>query len=162
MMQVEERVKELVLEKIVDRSDLFLVAVKMHGNGRLEVLVDGDQGISIQDCADISRHVGFHLEEESVLDHAYFLEVSSPGIDYPLTQIRQYLKNIGRNVEVEYSEEGNSIKKEGKLLEVNDLSVKIEAIIKNKNLPKGRKPAVEVVEIPFEHIITTKVLISFK
>jgi ribosome maturation factor RimP len=162
MMKVEERVKELVLEKIVDRSDLFLVAVKMHGNGRLEVLVDGDQGISIQDCADISRHVGFHLEEESVLDHAYFLEVSSPGIDYPLTQIRQYLKNIGRNVEVEYSEEGNSIKKEGKLLEVNDLSVKIEAIIKNKNLPKGRKPAVEEVEIPFEHIITTKVLISFK
>lgn len=162
MLQVEERVKELVLEKIADRDDLFLVNVKMHGNGRLEILVDGDQGISIQDCADISRHVGFHLEEENIVNHAYFLEVSSPGVDYPLTQKRQFVKNIGRTISVVYEEDGKRIEKEGKLLEVNDLSVSIEAIVKNKNLPKGRMPAVEEVSIPLDKIITTKVLISFK
>lgn len=161
-MQVEERVKELVLEKIADRNDLFLVNVKMHGNGRLEILVDGDQGISIQDCADISRHVGFHLEEENVVDHAYFLEVSSPGVDYPLTQKRQFVKNIGRTISIVYDEDGKRIEKEGKLLDVNDLSISIEAIVINKNLPKGRKPAVEEVSIPLDKIITTKVLISFK
>lgn len=161
-MLVEERVKELVLDKIADREDLFLIAVKMYQNGRLEVLVDGDQGVSIRDCADISRHVGFHLEEESIIPHAYHLEVSSPGIDTPLTQLRQYQKNIGRSVEVTIESEGNNLVREGKLLEVTDSVVTLEAVISNKKLPKGRKPAMEIVEIPFESIITTKVLISFK
>lgn len=161
-MLVEERVKELVLDKIADREDLFLIAVKMYQNGQLEVLVDGDQGVSIRDCADISRHVGFHLEEESIIPHAYHLEVSSPGIDTPLTQLRQYQKNIGRSVEVTIESEGNNLVREGKLLEVTDSVVTLEAVISNKKLPKGRKPAMEIVEIPFESIITTKVLISFK
>lgn len=161
-MSVEERVEELVLQKIADREELFLVAIKMHGNGRLEVLVDGDQGISIQDCADISRHVGFHLEEESVISHAYNLEVSSPGIDTPLTQLRQYRKNVGRSVEVSFKGEDKEVLREGELLEVTDSHIKLDAVISNKKLPKGRKPATEIVDIPFDSIITTKVLISFK
>jgi ribosome maturation factor RimP len=66
-MQVENRVKELVEEKIADRPELFLVEIKMLLNNKLIIHVDGDEGISIQDCAAISRHVGFHLEEENVL-----------------------------------------------------------------------------------------------
>lgn len=161
-MLIEERVKELVLDKIADREDLFLVAVHMYPNGRLEVLIDGDQGVSIQDCAAISRHVGFHLEEESVIDHAYHLEVSSPGIDTPLTQRRQYHKNKGRSVQITMEQEGKNVIREGKLLEVTDSAVTLEEVIRDKKLPKGRKPAVQIAEIPFETIITTKVLISFK
>jgi ribosome maturation factor RimP len=57
----------------------------MHSNGKLVVLVDGDKGIGIDDCVRaISRHVGFHLEEENVIETAYNLEVSSPGVDAPL------------------------------------------------------------------------------
>src|ERR1700759_57569 len=99
-MDIEKRVKELVEEKIADRPDLFLVDVKMHSNGKLIVLVDGEKGIGIADCAQISRHVGFHLEEENVIDQAYNLEVSSPGIDMPLSQPRQYLKNVGRSLAI--------------------------------------------------------------
>ncbi len=161
-MLIEERVKELVLDKIADREDLFLVAVHMYPNGRLEVLIDGDQGVSIQDCAAISRHVGFHLEEESVIEHAYHLEVSSPGIDTPLTQRRQYHKNMGRSVQITMEQEGKNVIREGKLLEVTDSAVTLEEVIRDKKLPKGRKPAVQIAEIPFETIITTKVLISFK
>jgi len=161
-MQVEERVKELVLEKIADREDLFLVSIRMHTNGRLEILVDGDEGVSIQDCANISRHVGFHLEEEGILSQAYNLEVSSPGVETPLTQMRQYRKNIGRTVEITLDNEGKNLVREGKLIEVTDSGITLEAVISNKNLPKGRKPAVEMLEIPFDSIITTKVLISFK
>ncbi|HLW49960.1 MAG TPA: hypothetical protein VKZ78_03240 [Sphingobacteriaceae bacterium] len=161
-MQVEERVKELVLEKIADREDLFLVSIRMHTNGRLEILVDGDEGVSIQDCAGISRHVGFHLEEEGIITQAYNLEVSSPGVETPLTQMRQYRKNIGRVVEITLDHEGKNLVREGKLLEVTDSGMTLEAVISNKNLPKGRKPAVEILEIPFDSIITTKVLISFK
>jgi hypothetical protein len=83
-MNIEKRVTELVEEKIADMPNLFLVDVKMHSNGKLIVLVDGDNGIGIADCAAISRHVGFHLEEENVIEEAYNLEVSSPGIDTPL------------------------------------------------------------------------------
>src|SRR5690554_988867 len=161
-MQVEERVKELVLEKIADREDLFLVSIRMHTNGRLEILVDGDEWVSFQDCAGISRHVGFHPEEEGIITQAYNLEVSSPGVETPLTQMRQYRKNIGRVVEITLDHEGKNLVREGKLLEVTDSGMTLEAVISNKNLPKGRKPAVEILEIPFDSIITTKVLISFK
>ena len=69
-MQVEQRVRELVEEKIADRADLFIVRIRMQQNGVLEILMDGDEGISIDDCVAISRHVGFHLEEENVIDRA--------------------------------------------------------------------------------------------
>ena len=95
-MQIEQRVRELVEEKISDREDLFIVSIKMHKNNVLEILLDGDQGITIDACVGVSKHVGFHLEEENVIDHAYRLEVSSPGIDSPLVLTRQYIKKIGR------------------------------------------------------------------
>lgn len=160
---VEKRVVELVEEKIADRADLFLVDVTFHQNGLLSVLVDGDQGVSIEDCAMISRHVGFHLEEENVIDRAYQLEVSSPGIDWPLTERRQYVKNVGRKIQIQLlDEDGVELVREGELLEVADRGILIAAEIKNKNLPKGRKPKTEELVIPFEKIRTTKVLISFK
>lgn len=163
-MNIEDRVRALVLEKIADREDLFIVDIKMHTNGKLIVLIDGDEGITIQDCAAVSRHVGFHLEEENVVDHAYNLEVSSPGVDIPLTTVRQYRKNIGRQIQVKMSpsDGAEEVQREGALVAVTDEGISLEAIIQNKNLPKGRKPAVEMLDIPFDNIIVTKVLISFK
>ncbi|MBD1432284.1 ribosome assembly cofactor RimP [Sphingobacterium sp. DN00404] len=154
-MQIEERVQELVEEKIADRADLFIVRIKMHNNGLLEILVDGDNGIAIEDCVQISRHVGFHLEEEDAIDRAYRLEVSSPGIDSPLLLLRQYQKNIGRNVRIKGLE---GEKREGKLIAVNDKNIVIEETKKEK----GKKATIEETEIPLDNITETKVLISFK
>lgn len=152
---IEDKVSALVEEKIADRDDLFVVDVKMHSNGKLEVLVDGDHGISIQDCAAISRHVGFRLEEEDAIPHAYRLEVSSPGIDRPLSTVRQYRKNIGRAIQVSL-QDGTT--KTGKLLEVADESVTIVETIKEK----GKKAVEQQQTISLENITTIKVLISFK
>ncbi|MFD2968966.1 ribosome assembly cofactor RimP [Sphingobacterium bambusae] len=154
-MQIEERVRELVEEKIAGRDDLFIVRIKMHSNRLLEILLDGDNGIAIEDCAKVSRHVGFHLEEENVIDQAYRLEVSSPGIDTPLLLARQYAKNIDREVRVK-TEDGS--KREGKLVAVSDSHIVIEEKVKEK----GKKAELIPAEIPFEHIKETKVLISFK
>ena len=154
-MQIEERVQELVEEKIADRADLFIVRIKMHNNGILEILVDGDDGIAIEDCVQISRHVGFYLEEENAIDRAYRLEVSSPGIDTPLLLHRQYQKNIGRAVRVK-GVEGE--KREGTLIAVNDKSITIEETKKEK----GKKAVQQEAEIPLDNITETKVLISFK
>ena len=154
-MQAEKRVIELVEEKISDRPELFLVEVKMLPNNKLIIHVDGDEGISIQDCAAISRHVGFHLEEENAIEKAYNLEVSSPGVGEPLRLKRQYEKNIGREVSVKLS--GGDIK-EGKLLDVNEQSITIEAKVKEK----GKKAQLVETSLDFSNIIETKVLISFK
>src|SRR5690606_30249123 len=112
-MDVEKYVIKLVEEKISDREDLFLVSVKYVPNIQLSILVDGDNGLSIKDCAAISRHVGFHLEENNIIETAYNIEVYSPGIDSPLMLDRQYIKNIGRNVLVKLT---NGEKHEGTLL----------------------------------------------
>ena len=98
-MQVEKRVAALVEEKIADRPELFLVEVKMLPNNKLIIHVDGDEGISIQDCVAISRHVGFHLEEENAIETAYNLEVSSPGLDRPLFTPAHFAKVVGQKVE---------------------------------------------------------------
>jgi ribosome maturation factor RimP len=154
-MDIEKRVIELVEEKIADRPDLFLVDVKMHTNGKLIILVDGDKGIGIADCAQISRHVGFHLEEENVVDTAYNLEVSSPGVDAPLVLPRQYVKNVGRGLAIKMAD---GSKKEGKLTGITEDAVIIEEI----NKQKGKKAETIESVIPLTQITETKVLISFK
>src|SRR5690606_41741254 len=100
-MNIEKHVEELVREKISDRDDLFLVSVQYVPNAKLSILVDGDNGLNIQDCAAISRHVGFHLDAENILDTAYNIDVSSPGIESPLVLDRQLLTTMGRQVSVE-------------------------------------------------------------
>jgi ribosome maturation factor RimP len=154
-MDVEKRVRALVEEKISDKPNLFLVDAKLYPNGKLLILVDGDAGIGIDDCVAISRHVGFHLEEENVIDQAYNLEVSSPGLDTPLTLPRQYLKNVGRSLAIKMKD---GSKHEGKLNGLTEDAILIEEKIKEK----GKKAEVVETVVPFDKISETKVLISFK
>ena len=152
---IEKRVTELVEEKIADKPDLFLVDVKLLPNGKLMILIDGDKGVGIDVCAQVSRYVGHQLEEEGLIEKVANLEVSSPGIDAPLTLNRQYVKNIGRQVSVKNKE---GLKKEGRLLSVTDEALTIEEKIK----PKGKKAELVETSIPLDQITETKVLISFK
>jgi len=156
-MNIEKRVTELVEGKIaeMERPDLFLVDVKMHSNGKLIILIDGDKGVGISDCVAVSRHVGFHLEEENVLETAYNLEVSSPGIDLPLALLRQYVKNIGRDLAIKMAD---GVKREGKLTALTEDAITIEEKIKEK----GEKAEVIESVIPVNKITEAKVLISFK
>jgi len=154
-MNIEKRVRELVEEKIADKPNLFLVDVKMHSNGKLIVLLDGDEGVGIDDCVAVSRHVGFHLEEENVIETAYNLEVSSPGIDFPLSSPRQYAKNVGRTLGIKMAD---GVKREGVLSALTGDAIVIEEKIKEK----GKKAETVESVIPLDKITETKVLISFK
>ena len=160
-MDIENRVIELVEEKIADRPDLFIVDVKMHPSGLLTILMDGDQGIGIKDCADISRHVGFFLEEENVIEQAYNLEVSSPGLDMPLKLKRQYTKNLNRSLSVRLTDGTNH---EGKLISVDDQGIVLEENVKPARSAGEKNKKAQLIEnsIPFDQIAETKVLISFK
>ncbi|HZX58294.1 MAG TPA: ribosome assembly cofactor RimP [Mucilaginibacter sp.] len=156
-MDIEKRVRELAEEKITEigRPDLFLVSVKMLPNGKLIILVDGDKGVGIADCAQISRYVGFRLEEDNVIEEAYNLEVSSPGLDAPLTLPRQYVKNIGRTLAIKMAD---GSKREGKLSGLTEDAILVEENIKEK----GKKAETVESVIPLTQITETKVVISFK
>ena len=154
-MNIEKRVIELVEEKISDRPDLFIVDVQMHNSGILSILVDGDHGVAISDCVAISRHVGFHLEEENVLEQAYRLEVSSPGIDTPLKSLRQFQKNSNRLLRVKLK---NGTVREGILKSTVDTGITLEETVKEK----GKKAFLVESLIQFEDISETVVLVSFK
>jgi ribosome maturation factor RimP len=157
-MNIEKKIRELAEKKIaeIERPDIFVVDVKFNPVGnKAIILLDGDRGAGIDECAQVSRYVGFKLEEENVIEEAYNLEVSSPGIDTPLLLVRQYTKNIGRQVAVKMA---GDIKKEGKLLAVNAADIVIEEQIKEK----GKKAVTAETTIPMEQITEIKVLISFK
>jgi ribosome maturation factor RimP len=117
--------------------------------------VDGDNGVAISDCVAISRHVGFHLEEENAIEQAYRLEVSSPGIDTPLKSFRQFQKNINRSLKIKLSD-GNT--KEGKLINAEESGLTIQENVKEK----GKKAEMIESFIPFENISESIVLVSFK
>lgn len=151
---------ELIVNNIVQskNSSLFLVDVLVsHANAgqKIVVYVDGDEGVSIDTCAEISRSLATILEEEDMIDSQYTLEVSSPGLDQPLKSARQYRKNVGRNIKVLLQD--NQVIK-GKLLEVNEEKITIDEEIKNAKKKTETKERV----IAFDHIRKTNVLASFK
>jgi ribosome maturation factor RimP len=154
-MSVDKRIRELIEEKLADRPDLFIVEIKVVNNIKVTILLDGDNGIGIHDCALVSRHVGFHLEEENLIDQAYNLEVSSPGLDTPLVLDRQFQKNIGRSVEVKMPE---GKKTEGKLLSADEQSITILEEVK----AKGKKSTTIEKVIYKNEITEVKVIVSFK
>jgi ribosome maturation factor RimP len=121
--------------------------------GKVLLLVDGDQGITIDDCAEISRQLSKALDESPLLADNYLLEVSTPGVDHPLKLKRQYVKNIGRKLKVK---QGDQIL-EGKLAEVND-----ERIVLSQETGSGKTRETVITEVPFASIEKAFVLVSFK
>jgi len=148
-----------VLEKKVEalisaEPELFLVEIKIKPTNNIKVFIDGNQGISIEKLVQYNRRLYKQLEEENMYPNGDFsLEVSSPGLDEPLKLHRQYLKNIGRFVEVTDNE---GLKLEGKLLEADENGIKIE-----ETKGKGKKLEVITHSIPFSNIKSTKIQIKF-
>ena len=146
---LDKKVREIVEELIQEREDLFLVEVLVKGNPpnqKVLVFIDSDTGLSIDDCSLISRKLGLRLEEMDLLTSKYTLEVSSPGLDFPLMLQRQYKKNIGRELIVELKEETTVT---GKLVGVSAEMITLQG-------------QAEPQSIDFQEIKQSKVKISFK
>src|SRR3546814_4574152 len=101
-MDIIQRITELVEEKIAG-TDLFIVELTLQA-GRLQIYLDGDQGVTIDSCAAVSRHVGSAIEAEDLIKHGYTLEVSSPDLNKPLKHKRQFQKNTGRMLAIRSEE----------------------------------------------------------
>jgi ribosome maturation factor RimP len=130
-------IEKLVNEKI-EGSDIFLVEVKVDTRNNIMVLVDSPAGLSIGQCADISRHIEGALDRDA---DDFALEVSSPGIGQPLKVLPQYTKTIDRPVEVLFTD-GKKIT--GILKNANPTSITVEFEAKEK--PEGAKRPHKVVK----------------
>ena len=154
MDQVEE-IRKLAAENL--SPDKFVVDVLVSGKKlprRVMVIIDGDQGVTIDDCAALSRILSKELDDRAYFgDDNYLLEVSTPGLDHPLKLKRQYLKNIGRNLKV-VQKEGTT---EGRLQEVTD-----DKLVLVQEIGTGKKKETKEIQIPFSEIDKTFVRVSFK
>jgi ribosome maturation factor RimP len=147
-------VESLVEALLANDPDYFLVDVRVKPTNNIKIFIDGDQGIPIEKCVQINRGLYKKLEELGLFPTGDFsLEVSSPGLDEPLKLLRQYKKNIGRQVEL-VLQDGSKL--EGRLMEVSEDGIIIEET-------KGKNKKKEVINhtFLFDNIKTTKIQVVF-
>ena len=158
-MTVENTLTTWVAELLAQRDpSLFLVnVVASAGTGPRKVVVhiDGDQGVPIDVCAEMSRALSHRLDEEELIDDKYTLEVSSPGLSQPLLLRRQYVKNVGRHVKVVLTDDQTV---QGELLAVDEEQITVA----EKKGGSKKKPILQERRIPFSEIKKTNVLVIFK
>ena len=152
----ENIVRELAQSRL-DEFDGFIVDLSISSNNHIKLVIDSDSSIAVSDCISVSRNVEHNLDRE-VED--FSLEVSSAGLDQPFKHLRQYKKNVGREVKVKLINEKVI---EGLLKMVQDDQIVV--VSKQKERIEGRK-AKKWVEsehlLKFSEIKETKVIISFK
>ena len=155
-MEFRKKIEELLNNFLEERKDLFLIDLKFSAGDDITVILDGDNGVSLQDCLDASRAIEFNMDRE---DHDFSLQVMSAGLSEPLSSERQFRKNIGRDLDVLMND---STKIEGELAKVDD--EKITLILryrKPKQVGKGKVDVEEEKEIPYSEIKKALVAIKF-
>jgi len=122
MNEIAEKIKELLLP-ILNREGVHLVDLELRGyanNQVLSVFIDTDSGITLEQVASITREIEGMLDLEDPIPGRYRLEVSSPGIDRPLTEPWQFRKNVGRWLRVLYNQQDQKLERTGLLKEVKE------------------------------------------
>ncbi|MEV4975625.1 ribosome maturation factor RimP [Streptomyces scopuliridis] len=149
-----ERLRGL-LEPLVSAKDLDLEEIEVSRAGRrrvLRVVVDSDEGVDLDECAELSRSISDRLDETDAMgEDEYQLEVTSPGAERPLTEHRHYVRAVGRLARFQLHEDGELV---ARILTVDDEGLDLE-------VPgvKGRKPTARRIE--FAGIEKARVEIEF-
>jgi ribosome maturation factor RimP len=140
---------EKIAQQVAEQNNLFLVDLIVRGSESsrvIEVFIDGENNISADECALLSREITKQIDENNLLK-SYRLDVSSPGVDRPLIYLKQFPKHINRMFEVEFKTVDSSSTFKGKLISVEDEVLTFQA---------GKE-----IKIKFVDIIKAKVLVSF-
>lgn len=135
---------------------VFVVDVEFKpGKGKLLVLIDSDEALTIEQCRALNRHLSAKLDEADFGEHAYTLEVSSPGVDRPLKLRRQYDKHLGRELKIRLKAQTELL---GRLEGIE--GDHIQLLLKDKK--KGYQAKEPVIKsIPFNDIEEAIVQVSF-
>jgi ribosome maturation factor RimP len=154
-MAFRDKILELLEEGLKEKPSLFLVDLTITEAFKVVVTLDGDNGVNLQDCIDISRAIDNNLDRE---EQDYALEVASAGVSTPLKMVRQYRKNIGRTLKVKTATETI----EALLEQVSDEIIVLSWTAREpKKIGKGKETVEHKREIPYSDIKEAIVTIIF-
>ncbi|WP_430785869.1 ribosome maturation factor RimP [Virgibacillus flavescens] len=146
---------EILLQPILEEKNLELVDVEYVKEGKnwfLRIYIDKDGGIDIAECGEVSEKLSEKLDETDPIKEAYFLEVSSPGVERPLKTEKDFEKNIDKNIFVKLYEPIDGAKEfEGILKEFKDQTISLEYKIKTRS---------KIVEIPFSKVAKARIAVT--
>ncbi len=152
---LQEKVKELLDAGLAEDESLFLIDFSISPDNKINVVIDGDNGVTVSDCVKISRSIEHNLDREEV---DFSLEVASAGATAPMVMPRQYKKHIGRKLAVETEE----TKYEGNLTAANEEHIVLEWKAREpKPIGKGKVTVQKRQEIDFSDIKKAKVVLKF-
>lgn len=154
-MAFKEKVKDLLNQALAEYPSLFLIDLNINDANKIMVILDGDNGVQLQDCINISKAIDANLDRE---EEDFALEVASAGVSLPLKLVRQYRKNIGRVLKIKL--QSQTI--EAKLLEVSDENITVEWSSREpKKIGKGKETVLHNEKIVYNDIIEAIVTITF-
>jgi ribosome maturation factor RimP len=147
-------IEQFLTQYLETQPDIFIVEIKIAPGNKIQVFADNDKGLTIENCTKMNRALYKHIEETGLFPPDDFsIEVSSPGIDEPLKLHRQYVKNIGRTVEV--------VMQDGTVREGVLKSADEEGIVIEEKEGKGKKAVVKTSNLLFNQIKHVTVLVTF-
>lgn len=153
---IREKTEQLLKQALDNNPALFLIDLEITSDNQITVIIDGDEGVTVEDCIAVSREIEHNLDRE---EFDFALQVMSAGVSTPLTMPRQYKKNIGRTLKVK-KVDGEII--EGDLQQVEEDVIKMQWKAREpKPVGKGKVTVIKNAEIPFKEIETAKVMIIF-
>lgn len=155
-MNFSDKVASLLSDALENYPHIFLVDLKVSPDNSIRITLDGDKDLNVKDCISVSREIEGALDRE-VED--FSLEVASSGVGSALKFPRQYVKNIGRKLEVVLSD-GTMLS--GELIKVEDQQIELQWKQREpKPIGKGKITVVKNKTITFEEINQSKVVIKF-
>lgn len=153
---MKEKVEALVAKALQKNEGLFLIDLSISPTNQIRVVLDGDTGVTVQDCIDFSREIEHNLDRD---EEDFSLEVLSAGVSEPLLQVRQYKKNVGRKLKVKTTE-GETI--EGDLVEATEEQIKLTWKTREpKPVGKGKHTVKKEAIVAYHTIDEAKVLVKF-
>ncbi len=152
---LQERVENLLEEAFQEYNSLFLISLNISDQNHILIVIDGDEGVSVDDCMAVSRKIENNIDRE---EEDFSLEVASSGVSEPLKFPRQYQKNIGRKLEVNTKTDNFA----GNLTDVNEDGIVLSWKAKEpKPIGKGKVTVDKEAKIAFQEIEKAKVVITF-
>jgi ribosome maturation factor RimP len=152
----ENKIRKLIAEKI-EGTEYYILSLNIGPGNNIVVELENSGPVSISDCVDISRQIEHNLDRES---EDFALQVSSPGIDKPLRDYRQYIKNVGRDLKIMLAR-GEEI--EGTLKAATQEGIELHTARKERVEGKKKKEIIEeTLKMGYHEIKQAKIIINFK
>lgn len=152
---MKEKVYKLLDNVLEENPNLFLIDFNITKDNSIGILIDGDNGVTVEDCIMVSRAIEHNLDRE---EEDFSLEVGSVGATAPLEMPRQYKKNIGRTLSVKTESETV----EAELTNADDDKISIKWKTREpKPVGKGKHTVIKELDLPYDQIVEAKVMIKF-